>query len=89
MVRMAEADSSRDSTTLVIPRSAQAFTPSRSWTVIWVEAWRATSGQVSRRSLATPRSWTRMASTPARAAWAAVSAAWGSSRSVTRVFRVR
>ena len=35
---MADRDSSRDRTTRVIPKSAQALMPSRSWTVIWVEA---------------------------------------------------
>ena len=81
--------SSRDRTARVIPRSAHSFTPSREWTVIWVEAWRWTSGATWRSIRATPRSWTMTASTPISLISAATWAARGSSRSVSRVFRVR
>ena len=37
-------DSSRESTARVMPRSATILTPSRLWTVIWVEAWTSRSG---------------------------------------------
>ncbi len=82
-------DSSRERTTRLIPRSAHCFTPSRLWTVIWVEAWTGRSGTVWRSIRSTPRSWTSTASTPMALAWAASCAAPASSRSVSRVFRVR
>ena len=82
-------DSSRESTTRLMPRSAHCLTPSREWTVIWVEPWMARSGTVWRSIRATPRSWTITASIPMSLAWAATWAAPGSSRSVSRVFSVR
>ena len=79
----------RDWVKKILPRSAQARTPSRLWTVIWVEAWRGRSGQVRRSRRATPRSCTRTASIPRSEAQAPVSAARGNSRLVSRVLRVR
>ena len=89
MYSMASRLSSRESTTRSMPRSAQRSTPSREWTVSWVEPWTGRSGATWRSIRRMPRSWMRTASTPIRAAAAATWAAAGSSRSVTRVLRVR
>ncbi len=51
--------------------------PSGEVIVIWVEAWSSTWGMISRASLASPRSWTISASTPAaptRRSWASAAA---------------
>ncbi len=81
--------SSRESTARFMPRSAHSFTPSREWTVIWVEAWTGRSGATCFTARSTPRSWTSTASAPISLARRASSAAGVSSRSVSRVFRVR
>ena len=89
MCSMASRESSRERTTRDMPSSAQRRTPSREWTVSWVEPWTARPGAACRSIRRMPRSWMRTASTPTSAAWAATWAAAGSSRSVTRVLRVR
>ena len=82
-------DSSRASTTRWMPREAATRAPPRVWRLIWVLAWSVTSGATSRARCHTPQSWISTASTPISLALRSASAAWGSSRSDTRVFSVR
>ena len=82
-------DSSRATTTRVHPAWAASRAPPEVKRLIWVLAWRGWSGSAARRAAKSPQSWTKMASVPARQARRAVSRAAGSSRSVTKVLRVR
>ena len=89
MAAMSRRLSSRASTTRSRPSSAARQAPPKVCRLIWVLAWRGTSGAISRASRHTPQSWMRIASTPMSEAFCKAWAAAGSSRSVTRVFRVR
>ena len=81
--------SSRASTTRSMPRAAASLAPPSVNRLIWVLAWRGTSGTISRASVRSPQSCTSMASTPMAQAFFRASAACTSSRSVSRVFSVR
>ena len=89
MARVSSAEHSRAMTTRSHPSAASSQAPPAVKMLIWVLAWRGRSGSVRRSRSKRPQSCTSTASTPRRAALRAVSRAAGSSRSVTRVFRVR
>ena len=76
-------------TTRSQPSWASSTAPPEVKMLIWVLAWRGWSGKDRRSRSKRPQSWTKMASTPRRQAALAVSSAAGSSRSETRVLRVR
>ena len=80
--------SSRASTTVLYPRSSRYFAPSRSWTTVWVEAWRGRAGYRSRKRRITAGSWMITASAPAAAISSAAARSSAVSPSVTRVFTV-
>ena len=88
IVRISSMDSSRGRTTRVTPSDFAIAAASADETVIWVEAWSGSSGQTSCARRAMPRSWTRIASAPARAMSARAASATGSSRSNTKVLNV-
>ena len=89
MAAVSAAEHSRASTTRSHPSAARSFAAPAVKALIWVLAWTGRSGSICRSSKKSPQSWTSTASTPRRAAAAAVSRARGSSRSVTRVLRVK
>ena len=89
MVRVSSAEHSRAMTTRSQPSAAISRAPPEVKRLIWVLAWRGRSGRAQRSRSNRPQSCTNTESTPRRAAFRAVSRADGSSRSVTRVFRVR
>ena len=56
--------SSRARITRAKPSSAISSAPSRVWTLIWVEAWRGSSGAMRRHRPAVAMSWQMTASAP-------------------------
>ena len=86
---VSRAEHSRAMTTRSQPRRAASQAPPEVKRLIWVLAWRGRSGRAWRSRAKSPQSCTSTASAPRREARRAVSRAWGSSRSLRRVFRVR
>ena len=89
MAAVSPAEFSRASTMRSQPSAAISQAPPEVNTLIWVLAWRGRSGRDCRSRSKSPQSCTSTASTPRRQAWAAISTAFGSSRSVNRVLRVK